>query len=100
MTVTLIWPGYWSSVSIFLATSRESQSASSSVMLGRLDHDAELASGLHREGLLDALEPVGDVLELLQALDVRLRISRRAPGRAAESASAPLTSTASSERGS
>jgi len=29
----LIWPGYWSSVSIFLATSFDSQSASSSVIL-------------------------------------------------------------------
>src|SRR5262249_5257992 len=40
--------------------------------LVRLDDDAELAARLDRERLLDALEAVGDVLELLESLDVRL----------------------------
>src|SRR5215471_3855406 len=39
----------------------------------RLDDDPQLPSGLDGERLLDALEAVGDVLELLQALDVRLQ---------------------------
>src|SRR3989338_4487905 len=33
-----------------------------------LDHDANLASGLEREGLGDPFERVGDALELLEAL--------------------------------
>src|SRR5262245_3261153 len=37
-----------------------------------LDHDADLAPGLQRERLGNALERVGDALELLEALDVRL----------------------------
>src|SRR5215471_8553649 len=39
----------------------------------RLDDDPQLPSGLDGERLLDALEAVRDVLELLQALDVRLQ---------------------------
>src|SRR5215813_1153954 len=35
-----------------------------------LDHDAQLPPRLDREGLLDSLEAVGDVLELLEPLDV------------------------------
>src|SRR6266508_3445830 len=38
-----------------------------------LDDDAQLAAGLDGEGLLDSLETVGDVLELLQPLDVGLQ---------------------------
>src|SRR5688572_30006711 len=40
--------------------------------LRRVDHDAQLAAGLDRERLVDALEAAGDLLELLQALDVLL----------------------------
>src|SRR5262249_38094228 len=36
------------------------------------DDDADFAAGLEREGLRDALEGVGDALELLEALDVGL----------------------------
>src|SRR5262245_32731281 len=39
----------------------------------RFDDDPELPPRLDGEGLLDSLEPVGDVLELLQALDVGLQ---------------------------
>src|SRR5213594_3602485 len=38
-----------------------------------LDDDAQLPARLDRERLLDALEAVGDVLELLEPLDVRLQ---------------------------
>src|SRR5262249_30584853 len=37
-----------------------------------LDHDADLAAGLEGEGLRDALERIGDALELLEPLHVRL----------------------------
>src|SRR5688572_6677742 len=36
----------------------------------RQDHDADLAAGLHRVDLVDALVTRGDVLEVAQALDV------------------------------
>jgi hypothetical protein len=36
------------------------------------DHDPDLAAGLHRVDLVDALVALGDLLELAQALDVRL----------------------------
>ena len=70
--MTLIWPGYSSSSSICLAMSRASTTASASRDLLRLDHDADLAAGLHGVGLLDALVRVGDRLELLEPLDVAL----------------------------
>src|SRR5258705_10097000 len=35
-----------------------------------LDHDADFAAGLQREGLRDTLEGVGDPFELFEALDV------------------------------
>src|SRR6266542_388039 len=38
-----------------------------------LDDDAQLAAGLNGKGLLNSLETVGDVLELLQPLDVGLQ---------------------------
>ena len=72
MTVTLIWPGYSSSLSMRRAMSFESQTASSSRDLLALDQDADLAARLQRERLRDALERVGDPLELLEPLDVRL----------------------------
>src|SRR5664279_4743311 len=48
------------------------------VDLARLDHHADLTSGLHGEALLHALLALGDVLERLEALDVVLQ--RLTPG--------------------
>ena len=72
MTVTLIWPGYSSSCSISRAISCESRTAPSSSSAARLDHDADLAAGLHRVDLVDAVVAGGDLLEVAQALDVLL----------------------------
>src|SRR5262249_60396970 len=38
----------------------------------RLDHHPDLPAGLHREDLLHAFVPAGDLLQALQALDVHL----------------------------
>src|SRR5262249_4567100 len=43
-----------------------------------LDHHPDLPAGLHREDLLHAFVPAGDLLQALQALDVHLQ--RLAPG--------------------
>src|SRR5690348_9610622 len=43
-----------------------------------LDHDPDLAAGLHREDLFHAFVPASDLLQALQALDVHLQ--RLAPG--------------------
>src|SRR4030042_593153 len=45
-----------------------------------LDDDADLPAGLQGEGLLDAFERRGDLLELLQPLDVRLEELAPGPG--------------------
>ena len=91
---TRTWPGYSISSSICLAMSWARTVASASEIILGLDHDADLAAGLDGVGALDALVGVGDLLELLEALDVvRRRVSLRAPGRAAETASAAWTST-------
>src|SRR5215203_2546835 len=45
----------------------------------RHDHDADLAAGLHRVDLVDAVVAGGDLLEVAQALDVLLE---RLPARA------------------
>src|SRR5215211_4705285 len=50
-----------------------------------LDHDADLAAGLHGVDLVDAVVAGGDVLEVAQALDVLLeRLAARAGARAGE----------------
>src|ERR687892_2847814 len=51
----------------------------------RRDHHADLAAGLHRVDLVDAVVARGDVLEVAQALDVLLqRLAARAGARAGE----------------
>src|SRR5690242_1489451 len=50
------------------------------VDLGVLDHDPYLAAGLDRVALLDAGEAVGDLLQLLEALDVDLEALAPRPG--------------------
>ena len=60
MTVTLIWPGYSSSCSISRAISCEQQRGGVVVdRAGRDDH-ADLAPGLHRVDLVDAVVAGGD----------------------------------------
>ena len=49
----------------------------------RLDHDPDLAAGLHGEDLVDARVAAGDLLEALQALDVGLERLPAGPGPAA-----------------
>src|SRR6185436_12066084 len=48
--------------------------------LRRLDDDADLAAGLHRERLLDALERVADLLEVLETAYVTLEHLAPGPG--------------------
>ena len=96
MTVTLIWPGYSSSCSISRAISWESSTAPSSSSAPGVDHDADLAAGLHRVDLVDALVAGGDLLEVAQALDVLLeRLAAGARAGRRDSASAAWTMTAS-----
>ena len=83
--MTLIWPGYSSSCSISRAISCESSAAPSSSTRRRRDHHADLAAGLHRVDLVDAVVARGDLLEVAQALDVLLeRLAARARARAGE----------------
>ena len=70
MTLTLIWPGYSSSCSIFLAISLARKRVWASSICSGFDDDADLAAGLDGVALIDALEGRGDLLELLEALDV------------------------------
>ena len=101
MTTTRTWPGYSISSSMLLGdVVGENGGLGVGDLLG-LDHDVQLATGLHGIGALDALVGVGDLLELLEALYVGVSAdSRRAPGRAAEMASAAWTRTSSTVSGS
>ena len=64
--------------------SRASRDGGQVVDLLGPDEDADLAAGLDRERVLDAREALGDGLEVLEALDVRVhRLAAGAgPGRA------------------
>jgi hypothetical protein len=62
-----------------------------------LDHDPDFAPGLKGEGFRDAFERIGDPFQFLERLTYDSRMSRRAPGRAEEMASAAWTSIASSD---
>lgn len=68
--------------------------------LVRLNHDVDLATSLHGIGALDAIMGVGNLLELLQALDVVLGRFATGTGREAETASAAWTRTSSTVLGS
>ena len=52
--------------------SRASRAGGQVVDLLGPDEDADLAAGLDRERLLDAAEALGDRLQVLEALDVRV----------------------------
>ena len=95
--MTLIWPGYWSSLSIRLAMSFESQTASSSVIrslstITRISRPACSAKDFETP-LNESAMPS----RFSRRLTYDSRMSRRAPGRAAEMASAACTSIDSSE---
>ena len=80
----LIWPGYSRLSSISRAIWCESSVGRVVVDLGRLDHHAHLATGLHRVAALDAGLRGRDLLERLEPLDVvlhRLAAGARAGGR-------------------
>ena len=70
MTVIFIWPGYWRSVSM-----RERQAAGNGKgaaivhLLGQ-DKNPQFASGLDGEGTLDSGIRVGQLLQILNALEI------------------------------
>ena len=95
ITVTWIWPGYWRSSSSLRAIRRASSRAPRSSTWPGIDHHPHLPPGLHRKDLLDAGE-VRSQRSPAAPAGVRSdsSASRRAPGRAADTASAAWTRTA------
>ena len=80
MTVTLIWPGVLELL-LDLAGDlvREQRSPRRRRSRPGCDDHADLAAGLHRVDLVDAVVARGDLLEVAQALDVLLeRLAARA----------------------